>query len=204
MPSAIALGKEGFALGKVFVECCTRQRAVGISLHDKGFFAECYISGTRQRISRVPRRHSTKKSCSDGQVTVTAPLPSATRRHSAKKYVFYFFLKNTLPSACIWHSAKLVFFFVFGFSLPSAVGRHSAKQFSLSSVLSMALGKARKLSVPDSQLCRVSHDTRQRSEKFNFFLVFSLPSLQTRYTSYIYNTTIYHTNIYHNPPQTQT
>jgi len=94
LPSAIALGKEGFALGKAFAECCTRQRAVGISLHGKGFFAECRMSGTRQRISRVPRRHSAKKSRRDGQVTVTAPLPSATRRHSAKKCVFYFiFLK---------------------------------------------------------------------------------------------------------------
>ena len=60
MPSAIALGKEGFALGKAFTECCTRLRAVGISLHGKVFFAECHMSGTRQRISRVPRRHSAK------------------------------------------------------------------------------------------------------------------------------------------------
>ena len=58
LPSAIALGKEGFALGKegfalgkAFVECCTRQRVVGISLHGKGFFAECRMSGTRQRFT---------------------------------------------------------------------------------------------------------------------------------------------------------
>ena len=56
----LALGKEGFALDKAFAECCTRQRAVGISLHGKGFFAECRMSGTRQRISRVTRRHSAK------------------------------------------------------------------------------------------------------------------------------------------------
>ena len=128
LPSAIALAKEGFALGKAFAECCTRQRAVGISLHGKGFFAECRMPCTRQTISRVPRQHSAKKSRLDGQVTVTAPLPSATCRHSAKKYVFYFLKKNALPSACIWHSAKLVFLF-FGFSLPSAVGRHSVKNF---------------------------------------------------------------------------
>jgi len=60
LSSAITLGKEGFALGKAFAECCTRQRAVGISLHGKGFFAKCRMSGTRQRISRVPRRHSAK------------------------------------------------------------------------------------------------------------------------------------------------
>jgi len=64
--SAIALGKEGFALGKAFVECCTRQRAVGISLHGKCFFTECRMSGTRQKISRVPRRHLAKKSRRDG------------------------------------------------------------------------------------------------------------------------------------------
>ena len=56
-------------------------------------FAECRMSGTRQRISRVPRWHSAKKSRRDGQVTVMAPLPSATRRHSAKKCVFYFLKK---------------------------------------------------------------------------------------------------------------
>ena len=48
LPSAIALGKEGFALGKAFAECCTPQRAVGISPHGKGLFAECRMSGTRQ------------------------------------------------------------------------------------------------------------------------------------------------------------
>ena len=64
LPSAIALGK-------AFAECCTRQRVVGISLHGKGFFAECRMSGTRQRISRVSRRLSAKKSRRDGQVTVT-------------------------------------------------------------------------------------------------------------------------------------
>jgi len=60
LPSVIALGKKGFALGKAFVECCTRQRAVGISLHDKGFFAERRISGTRQSLCRVPEKHSAK------------------------------------------------------------------------------------------------------------------------------------------------
>ena len=122
LPSAIALGK-------AFAECCTRQRAVGISLHGKGFFAECRMSGTRQRISRVPRWHSAKKSRRDGQVTVTAPFVNCHASVLGKEMCFLFFLKkNALPSVCIWHSAKLVFFF-FGFSLPSAVGSHSAKQF---------------------------------------------------------------------------
>jgi len=105
LPSAIALGKEGFALGKAFAECCTRQRAVGISLHGKGFFAECRMSGTRQRISRVPRRHSAKKSRRDG------PFAECHASALGKEMCFLFFL-NALPSACVWHSAKLVFFFL--------------------------------------------------------------------------------------------
>ena len=60
LPSAIALSKEGFALGKAFVECCTRQRAVGISVHGKCFFAECFLSGTWQSLCRVPEKHSAK------------------------------------------------------------------------------------------------------------------------------------------------
>ena len=56
-----ALGKEGFALGKAFAECCTRQRAVGISLHGKGFFAECFLSGTRQSLCRVRTDKNPKK-----------------------------------------------------------------------------------------------------------------------------------------------
>jgi hypothetical protein len=55
--SAIALGKESFAFGKAFAKCCTRQRGVDISLHGKGFFAEYHMSGTPQRLCRVPRRH---------------------------------------------------------------------------------------------------------------------------------------------------
>ena len=36
-----ALGKAQFALGKGFVECCTRQRSLGKEPVNKGVFAEC-------------------------------------------------------------------------------------------------------------------------------------------------------------------
>ena len=154
-----------------FAECnCTRQRAVGISLYGKGFFAKCRMSGTRQRISRVPRRHSAKKSRRDGQVTVTAPLPSATRRHSAKKCVFFFkcfaeCLHMALGKACF-----LFFWICFAECLDHGTRQSWEAQCprftALPSVMVMTLGKEVK--------------------KLNFFFVFSLPSLQTRYTSYIY------------------
>jgi hypothetical protein len=58
------LGKAPKTLGKGFAECNTRQRALGKNPVGKGLFAECYLSGTRQRLCRV--RHSanteTKKS----------------------------------------------------------------------------------------------------------------------------------------------
>ena len=85
---------------RAFAECnctqqrrlCTRQSLCRV-LHSA---KSCRHILSRQRISRVPRRHSTKKSRRDGQVTVTAPLPSATRRHSAKKCVFLYFFKKML------------------------------------------------------------------------------------------------------------
>ena len=49
-----ALGKAQFALGKGFVECCTRQRPLGKECVGKGIFAECLLSGTRQSLCRVP------------------------------------------------------------------------------------------------------------------------------------------------------
>ena len=114
-----------------FAECnctqqrrlCTRQslcrvlhsaKSVGISLPDKGFFAECRISGTRQRIYQVPQRLSAKKSRRDCQVTVTAPLPSATSRHSAKKCVFCF-LKNFFAECLNLALGKSCFLFFLHF-----------------------------------------------------------------------------------------
>jgi len=62
LPSAITLGKEGFALGKAFAECCTRQRVSAYPFTAKASlpsaacralgkaFAECRKS-TRQRFT---------------------------------------------------------------------------------------------------------------------------------------------------------
>ena len=67
----------------------------------------------------------------------------------------------------------------------------------------MALGKAGKLSVADSQLCRVSlswHSTKKWKNSIVFwFLVFHRCKQDIHHIYiyiYIYNTTIYHTNIY--------
>jgi len=48
-----ALGKGTIALAKAFAECRTRQRAIGKFFVEKGFFAECILSGTRQRLYQV-------------------------------------------------------------------------------------------------------------------------------------------------------
>jgi hypothetical protein len=49
-----ALDKPGKALGKVFAECGTWQRGLGEQYIGKGFFAEYFLSSTRQRFCRVP------------------------------------------------------------------------------------------------------------------------------------------------------
>ena len=56
----VTLGKGQFALGKLFAECYTRQTPLGKASHGKGIFAECRISGTRQRLCREPW-HSAKQ-----------------------------------------------------------------------------------------------------------------------------------------------
>ena len=43
-----------------FAECRTRQRALGKKLIGKEAFAECFLSGTRQSLCRVPEKHSAK------------------------------------------------------------------------------------------------------------------------------------------------
>ena len=108
LPSAIALGKE---LSAYPFTAKTSLPSAAYRALGKGF-SECH-DGTRQR-----------------KAAVTAPLPSATRRHSAKKCVFYFLKKMLcrVPASGTWQS---LFSFFFGFSLPSVVGRHSAKQFFL-------------------------------------------------------------------------
>ena len=49
-------------LGKAFTECYTRQRALDKQFIGKDLFAECTLSGTRQRLCRVLIWHSAKKS----------------------------------------------------------------------------------------------------------------------------------------------
>jgi hypothetical protein len=48
-----ALGKAQKTLGKNFAECDTRQRELGEQYIDNDFFAEYFLSGTRQRLCRV-------------------------------------------------------------------------------------------------------------------------------------------------------
>ena len=56
----VTLGKGQFALGKLFAECYTWQTPLGKASHGKAIFAECRISGTRQRLCREPW-HSAKQ-----------------------------------------------------------------------------------------------------------------------------------------------
>jgi hypothetical protein len=49
-----ALGKALNTLGKGFAECHTRQRAYSKKAVGKAAFAECLLSGIRQRLCRVP------------------------------------------------------------------------------------------------------------------------------------------------------
>jgi len=51
---SLALGKGLNTLGQAFAECHTRQRAHDKNLVGKGVFAECFLSGTRQRLCQVP------------------------------------------------------------------------------------------------------------------------------------------------------
>ena len=62
-----ALGKGRYTLGKAFAECYTRQWALDKQFIGKDLFVECTLSGTRQRLCRVPIRHSAKKSGRDGE-----------------------------------------------------------------------------------------------------------------------------------------
>jgi hypothetical protein len=48
-----ALGKALKTLGKGFAECRTRQRRLGTQFIGKAFFAEYFLSGTRQRKAAV-------------------------------------------------------------------------------------------------------------------------------------------------------
>jgi hypothetical protein len=71
------LGKAPKTLGKGFAECNTRQRALGSEYSGKDVFAECLLSGTRQRFCLVSGRRSAKKSRHDGVWDRDGSLPSA-------------------------------------------------------------------------------------------------------------------------------
>jgi hypothetical protein len=86
------LGKGYFTLGKGFAECNTRQRTLGELYIGNSLFAEYFLSGTRQRICRVPFDTRQRK------VTVTTPsdgdgsFAECLLWHSAKRLI--------LPSVC--------------------------------------------------------------------------------------------------------
>ena len=82
-----ALGKGQIALGKAFAECGTRQRTHGKKLIGKALFAECLLSGTRQRKATVM-----------ASVPLTVALPSANPAGTRQRF-FIFLKKFYLPSA---------------------------------------------------------------------------------------------------------
>jgi hypothetical protein len=57
-----ALGEALKTLGKLFAECGTQQRGLGIQCIGKAVFVEYFFWGTRQRGLLSAREHSTKKS----------------------------------------------------------------------------------------------------------------------------------------------
>jgi len=94
-----------------FAECnytrqrrlCTRQRAVGISLHGKGFFAECFLSGTRQSLYRVPKKHSVK--------IYTRQNKNAKKpKNNSKIFQNLFFRGRPPPASARPSSSKSVYF----------------------------------------------------------------------------------------------
>jgi hypothetical protein len=77
-------GKGYFTLGKGFAECNTRQRTLGELYIDNSLFAEYFLSGTRQRLCRVPFGTRQRK------VTVMAPSDG----------------DGSFVECLLWHSAK--------------------------------------------------------------------------------------------------
>ena len=130
MPNA--LGKGYFALGKAFAEGSTRQRASGKKFVGKEFFAECLLSGTRQR-----------------KVTVTVPVPLAHALPSAMSEAlgkdFLIFFSKFLCRVPYRGGTRQRFFFNNFFDkcpARSALGKYFFFVISLPSALALALGKA--------------------------------------------------------------
>jgi len=114
---SVTLGKGQVTLGKVFAECNTRQTTLGKESHGNADFAECRITGTRQRICRVPWHSANKPR---GATPGPALCRVSNGRHSAKFGVLLSVLVRhsakslrrgcrhvaVLPSAGFWHSVK--------------------------------------------------------------------------------------------------
>ena len=107
------------ALGKAFAECHVSTRQKKSDVNSDGLFAECHLSGTRQRIFFFENS-----------------LPSAILLHSAKKF-FLFLKKNLCRVPWLWHSAKLGNWVSASQLCRVPWSRHSAKP----SLPSVALGK---------------------------------------------------------------
>jgi hypothetical protein len=69
------------ALDKGFAECGTRQRTLRKKIIGKATFAECHLSGTRQRKGAVTALEP-----------ATAPLPTANLVSTWQRVFIFFFL----------------------------------------------------------------------------------------------------------------
>jgi hypothetical protein len=113
-----------------FAECNTRQRGSGKALHGKACFAEWQITGTRQRLYRVPCCHLSKiwrRRPTGHAVLIFYIYFLCWVQHSAKNFRFF---KNSLPSATAQALAKACFFIflkIFLCRVPKPW--HSAKNF---------------------------------------------------------------------------
>jgi len=117
-----ALDKDQIALDKAFVECGTRQRT-----HGKALFAECLLSGTRQRLCECPGDTQQRKATVTAPIPLTVTLPSPT---GTRQRFFIFFLKKIFAECqpCR-HSVKSFYFFLQKFFAECQPFRHSAKIF---------------------------------------------------------------------------
>jgi hypothetical protein len=90
-----ALDKALTTLGKLFAECRTRQRGLGIQCIGKAVFVEYFFLGTRQRKAAVT-------ATGDGDGVFAECLPDSTRQRIRQRgpHVRYF------TECLVWHSAK--------------------------------------------------------------------------------------------------
>ena len=185
----VTLGKSPYTLGKAFTECNSRQRSLDKSGDGKGLFAECLLSGTRQRLCRVPVNHSAKKSCLtasiDGDGHFAERLTGGPRQSPP-----------SLPSVTLGKGRE---------ALPSALLVALGKgREALSSALLVALGKA-SLPLPSAMaialgklpsFAKCLSDCTRHSWEICFFCIFFCllhPHIHISHNHHIYIT--YHTTI---------